>query len=188
MEHHAEKERFDRGRAGAADVPLLFAVAVPEETAHEQEQGQNVDRHAEQAREHIPDAPSDDRNLFRDFPHGATVGSMTHKLLENCAGHFDLFAPDKQENAAARYGAAIGAAFQIRDDMLDVLSTESELGKPIGSDREEKKNTYMALYGEEKCASLVESLTAAAKDAVRECFADTEFLCSLADSLATRRN
>ena len=95
---------------------------------------------------------------------------------------------EKQEDAAARYGAAIGAAFQIRDDMLDVLSTESELGKPIGSDREEKKNTYMALYGEEKCASLVESLTAAAKDAVRECFADTEFLCSLADSLATRRN
>jgi geranylgeranyl diphosphate synthase type II len=95
---------------------------------------------------------------------------------------------DIQENAAARYGAAIGAAFQIRDDMLDVLSTESELGKPIGSDREEKKNTYMALYGEEKCASLVERLTAAAKDAVRECFAETEFLCSLADSLATRRN
>ena len=80
---------------------------------------------------------------------------------------------EKQEDAAARYGAAIGAAFQIRDDMLD---------------REEKKNTYMALYGEEKCASLVERLTAAAKDAVRECFADTEFLCSLADSLATRRN
>ena len=33
-----------------------------------------------------------DRNLFLDFPHGATVGSMVHKLLENCAGHFDLFA------------------------------------------------------------------------------------------------
>ena len=44
-----------------------------------------------------PDAPSDDRNLFRDFPHGATVGSMTHKLLENCAGHFDLFAPANQD-------------------------------------------------------------------------------------------
>ena len=39
-----------------------------------------------------PDIPSADLNLFRDFPRGATVGSMTHKLLENCAGHFDLFA------------------------------------------------------------------------------------------------
>jgi len=47
-----------------------------------------------------PPALSSDNNLFRDFPHGATVGSMTHKLLENCAGHFDLFAPDKQDNTA----------------------------------------------------------------------------------------
>ncbi len=95
---------------------------------------------------------------------------------------------EEQEEAAARYGAAIGAAFQIRDDMLDVLSTEAELGKPIGSDREEKKNTYMALYGEERCAALVDKLTGAAKDAIRGCFADPEFLCSLADSLAQRRN
>ena len=55
---------------------------------------------------------------------------------------------DAQEEAAARYGAALGMAFQIRDDMLDVLSTEQELGKPIGSDAQEQKNTYMALYGE----------------------------------------
>ncbi|MBQ3892136.1 MAG: polyprenyl synthetase family protein, partial [Mailhella sp.] len=59
---------------------------------------------------------------------------------------------EEQEEAAARYGSAIGMAFQVRDDMLDVLSTEQELGKPIGSDREEQKNTYMALYGEERCA------------------------------------
>ena len=93
-----------------------------------------------------------------------------------------------QEEAAARYGAALGAAFQIRDDMLDVLSTEAELGKPIGSDREEQKNTYMALYGEERCAQLVERLTAAAKKALEGQFADCAFLDSLADSMAVRRN
>lgn len=48
-----------------------------------------------------PDVPSDDLNLFRDFPRGATVGSMTHKLLENCAGHFDLFASMEQVNSEA---------------------------------------------------------------------------------------
>ncbi len=95
---------------------------------------------------------------------------------------------EEQEEAAARYGAALGAAFQIRDDVLDVLSTEAELGKPIGSDLEEEKNTYMALYGEEKCSALIEKLTAAGKEAVRDAFSDTDFLCSLADSLATRRN
>ena len=93
-----------------------------------------------------------------------------------------------QEEAAARYGAALGAAFQIRDDMLDVLSTEAELGKPIGSDREEQKNTYMALYGEERCSQLVERLTAAAKKALEGRFADCAFLNALADSMAVRRN
>ena len=93
-----------------------------------------------------------------------------------------------QEEAAARYGAALGAAFQIRDDMLDVLSTEAELGKPIGSDREEKKNTYMALYGAEKCAALIEKLTGEAKDALAGQFEDASLLCSLSDSLATRRS
>lgn len=92
-----------------------------------------------------------------------------------------------QEEAAARFGAAIGAAFQIRDDMLDVLSSEQELGKPIGSDRQEQKNTYMALLGEERCAALVGRLTEAAKAALREAFSDTDFLSALADSMAVRR-
>ena len=94
----------------------------------------------------------------------------------------------EQEDAAARYGAAIGAAFQIRDDMLDVLSTETELGKPIGSDEQEQKNTYMALYGEKACGALIEKLTAAAVEAIALQFDDTAFLTSLANSLATRRN
>ena len=90
--------------------------------------------------------------------------------------------------AAGLYAAAVGAAFQIRDDMLDVLATEAELGKPIGSDEKEKKNTFMALYGEEKCRAMIERLTKAAKDALSGAFADTRFLCELADSLAERKN
>ena len=94
----------------------------------------------------------------------------------------------EQDEAAAHYGAALGAAFQIRDDMLDVLSTVQELGKPIGSDREENKNTYMARLGEKGCMETVEKLTDFAKTALNESFADTAFLCELADSLARRRN
>ena len=94
----------------------------------------------------------------------------------------------EQEESAARYGAALGAAFQIRDDMLDVLSTEAELGKPIGSDRMEEKNTYMALLGEQACTEMVWKLTLAAKQALSGQFKDTVFLSALADSLATRRN
>ena len=95
---------------------------------------------------------------------------------------------EQQLDAASFYGAAIGAAFQIRDDMLDVLSTEQELGKPIGSDEQEKKNTYMALFGEKKCAAMIETLTAQAKSILAEAFDDTAFLDDLADSLAVRTN
>ena len=89
--------------------------------------------------------------------------------------------------AAAHYGACVGAAFQIRDDILDVISTSEELGKPIGSDAQEHKNTYMALLGESKCMEMVEKLTNQAKSALCGTFNDTKFLCDLADSMVTRR-
>ena len=89
--------------------------------------------------------------------------------------------------AAAHYGACVGAAFQIRDDILDVISTSEELGKPVGSDAQEHKNTYMALLGEAKCMEMVEKLTNKAKSALCGTFNDTKFLCDLADSMVTRR-
>ena len=72
--------------------------------------------------------------------------------------------------------------------MLDVIGNEQELGKPIGSDAQEQKNTYMAIYGAERCAQMIEKLTARAKDVLREAFEDTAFLCDLADSMAFRTN
>lgn len=93
-----------------------------------------------------------------------------------------------QLDTAGHFGAALGLAFQIRDDMLDVLSSEEELGKPIGSDKREEKNTYMALMGQEGCETTVRKLTDFAKGILHEAFDDTEFLENLADSLSTRRN
>ena len=88
--------------------------------------------------------------------------------------------------AAGHYGSAIGMAFQIRDDMLDVLSTAEELGKPIGSDLEEDKNTYMVLMGREGCEKTIAKLTDFAKNVLDEAFEDTAFLKELADALSTR--
>ena len=89
---------------------------------------------------------------------------------------------------AAKYAKALGLAFQIRDDMLDVISTESELGKPIGSDAREGKNTFMALYGLERCGAYVHELSEQAAAAVDGAFADSAFLQQLARSLADRKN
>ena len=97
-------------------------------------------------------------------------------------------ADDRQREAAQVYGAAIGAAFQIRDDMLDELSTTDELGKPVGSDQRERKTTFMSLYGAEKCEKMIARLTENAKSTVREAFLDAALLADFADSLARRRS
>ena len=84
--------------------------------------------------------------------------------------------------------AALGLAFQIRAELLDGLSTAEALGKPIGSDSQENKNTYMVLMGEEGCRQTVARLTDFAKNVLGEAFEDTAFLCAMADSLADRKN
>ena len=91
-------------------------------------------------------------------------------------------------DAAGHFGAAVGMAFQIRDDMLDVISTDEKLGKSVGSDVKENKNTYMALLGAEGCERTVKRLTEFAKNILSEAFTDTLFLGALADSLAERQN
>lgn len=95
---------------------------------------------------------------------------------------------DEQLEAAAIFGAAVGSAFQIRDDVLDVISTVELLGKPIGSDAAENKNTYMTLLGQDECVRRIEKLNEYAKTVLKESFSDTELLCSLADSLTVRLN
>ena len=95
---------------------------------------------------------------------------------------------EEQLEAAGIFGAAIGAAFQIRDDVLDVISTNDQLGKPTGSDAKDSKNTYMALYGQEKCMQMVNKITEYAKQTLKAAFSDTDMLCALADSLVNRFN
>ena len=94
-------------------------------------------------------------------------------------------AGEDKTDLALQYGAALGAAFQIRDDMLDVLSTEAELGKPIGSDKDEGKVTYVDLLGLDDCGKLVHELTEQAVSAVSDLDRDG-FLTALAESLTER--
>ena len=94
----------------------------------------------------------------------------------------------EQVAAAETYAQALGLAFQIRDDMLDVISTNEELGKPIGSDAEDGKTTFMSLYGLERCEQEVHELTEQAAAAVADVFSNGEFLQQLARSLESRRS
>lgn len=94
---------------------------------------------------------------------------------------------EAQSEALERYAMAVGRAFQIRDDMLDVISTDLELGKPIGSDLEQNKTTFVTLLGLEGCDALVQELTQTALDAI-DVFPHHQFHRTLAEKLATRRN
>ena len=87
---------------------------------------------------------------------------------------------------ARDYGCHIGLAFQVRDDVLDVVADQGELGKPIGSDRAEGKRTFVDLLGLEACQALVAEETAKAKAALAD-LPDSGFLLNLADHLAERR-
>ena len=92
----------------------------------------------------------------------------------------------QQRQGLRVYAEKLGRAFQIRDDMLDVMGEQAQLGKPIGSDAELGKSTFAALLGLEACAGLVEELTAQAAQALAP-FEARGFLVWLAQPLAQRR-
>ena len=93
-------------------------------------------------------------------------------------------ASEEQRNAAAKFADLLGLAFQIRDDMLDVIGTQEEMGKGVGTDA--VKNTFVRLYGLGKCEELVQSYTAQAIDAL-SVFDDSTYMVALAKSLTDRR-
>ena len=91
---------------------------------------------------------------------------------------------EEQIRAASEFAALLGLAFQIRDDMLDVIGTQEEMGKGVGTDA--AKNTFVRLYGLEKCEELVNRYTQEAISCL-DAFRDTEYMKELALSLTTRR-
>lgn len=86
---------------------------------------------------------------------------------------------------AVEYADNLGLAFQIRDDMLDVVGDEAVFGKPIGSDQAEGKITFVDVKGLDGCAKAVEECTAQAKAAVAQ-WPDHAFLWELADRMVGR--
>lgn len=95
---------------------------------------------------------------------------------------------DEQIKAVDEFAKNLGIAFQIQDDILDVTGDESELGKPVGSDAEEKKNTYVGLLGLDKSKELAEEYSDKAKEALALFGDKAEFLIELTDYLTTRRS
>jgi len=80
-----------------------------------------------------------------------------------------------------KLGNMVGLAFQIKDDILDVTSSEENLGKPIGSDVKNKKNTYVTVHGLENAEAEYQHLSMA----IMEVLADITFKTDALDKLVT---
>lgn len=97
-------------------------------------------------------------------------------------------ADEKQIQAVDEYCLNLGLAFQIQDDVLDVIGDEAVLGKPVGSDVENQKSTFVSLYGLDKAKAAVEEYTQKAISALDTFGTKAEKLTMLANYLIGRNN
>lgn len=120
-----------------------------------------------------------------------TMDSLKTGALIKCAALFGVLAAGgtkEQYNAAGEYASNLGHAFQIVDDILDVTGDEKQLGKPVGSDKESGKSTYVSVLGLEKSKLYAEEITRKAVQALDIFGDESEFLRELAVSLINRKN
>ena len=120
------------------------------------------------------------RNLYR-----CKTGQL---IAVSCVmGAICADAENETIRAAAEYGLRLGFAFQVIDDILDVTSTTEELGKPVGSDAESNKNTYVSLFGIEKAREAADKATSEALEWL-DAIPNNEFLIELTETLLKRKN
>ena len=89
-------------------------------------------------------------------------------------------ADEEKEKAAAVYAEKLGLAFQLIDDILDYEGDEVLLGKPVGSDQKNNKNTFVSLLGIEECRKIAETLTNEAVSAL-DTFKDTGDITAISE-------
>ena len=95
---------------------------------------------------------------------------------------------DESKKAAATFAEKLGQAFQVVDDILDVIGNEETLGKPIGSDAESEKSTYVSLLGLEMSQIFAKKLTDEALKSLELFDGDAAYLKDFSQKLLSRRN
>ncbi len=95
---------------------------------------------------------------------------------------------EKEIEALALYGKNIGLAFQVKDDILDIEGNSEKLGKPVGSDINNGKSTFVSLLGLEKSEKMIKRLTEEAVESLKIFGNRKEFLVDLATYLIKREN
>ena len=132
----------------------------------------------------INDGKKVDADTLR-FIHTKKTGAMIEGAF--LAGAALGGANDATKEILQQAATKIGLAFQIQDDILDVIGTVEELGKPLHSDEKNAKNTYVSLFGLEASEAEVERLTAQALEQLESFGSRSAFLQELTKHLVGRR-
>ena len=130
------------------------------------------------------DKPADKEILNRIHRH------KTGRMISLCGtlGSLDADLTEQQKTALTLFFDNIGLVFQIVDDILDVEGDEAQLGKPIGSDTENNKSTFVSLYGLEESKKIAEDMTNVANNALKSAFEDkTDILIEYTGYLLNRK-
>ena len=119
---------------------------------------------------------------------GMKTGALLRFSVE--AGAILAGASAERRAALVSYGEALGAAFQVADDILDAEGTDEALGKRVGKDADRNKATFVSVHGLKRAKALLEGLTEQALAALEKAKlgADGETLRAAARFVAERRN
>lgn len=140
--------------------------------------GQTVDIEAETQEIHV----SEEELLFI---HQCKTAALIQASLT--IGAILAGASQEQIQALEKCGEDLGVAFQIQDDILDVVGDSQELGKPVGSDQENHKQTYVTLHGLERSKEDVARFSKEAVELLKNFEGEHEFLEQLIIMLIHRR-
>lgn len=140
--------------------------------------GQELDKHFETVR-------ANEQELLALHAH--KTGALIIAAVELGCAAAGVRPDDEARRALVRYAAEVGLVFQIVDDILDVTSTTEELGKPVGSDADNDKTTFITLYGLQGAHEKAEHHNAAALAALDALGPRADFLRLMAAELLERK-
>lgn len=167
---------------GAETIVEITAVLAKASGAHGMIGGQTVDLESEKR----ADVALDELIYLHERKTGALIraaavcGCLCAKNKENAKEISNII------SVVDEFSSKLGLAFQIKDDILDIESTEEVLGKPIGSDEESGKTTFVTLLGADAAKEYLKKLTDEAKSAASSLGEKAWFLGELADYLLDR--
>ncbi|MDA8233501.1 MAG: polyprenyl synthetase family protein [Clostridia bacterium] len=118
--------------------------------------------------------------------HARKTGALYRASLRS--GAILAGATQKQLEALTKYAEALGLAFQITDDILDIEGDESKLGKKVGSDIKNNKATYPALYGLENSKKMAAQALEEAFEALASFGSEADLLREIAKYIIKREN